>query len=170
MNVYIFSLLLVKHKTSKVAPECYVRKLSRKHFNVNITMLCQLFYRLFCRFWVEPGEPALCNSIFTWKENGFVWISINLITVGVLARSSGLPFNSIFPIVGLVWISELSFETNMFIMKEQQLHAWDNWYRNAVVCHKELHFTFSFFCMHVCVNKDGSRIVVFQLMTTTCQK
>ena len=64
----------------------------------------------------------------------------------MLARSSGQSFNSILPIVGLDWIPQLCqsniFETKeMIIMKEQRLFAWDNWFKNAVVCHKK-HYIF----------------------------
>ena len=54
----------------------------------------------FLRFSME-----LIFQMWTFK-NSYPWICY-LNGVRVLARSPGLPFNSIFPVVGLVWISQL---------------------------------------------------------------
>ena len=96
----------------------------------------------------------------------------------MLARSSGLPLNSIFPVNGLVWIFQLCLYEHFLKLKKCLSRKSSDYILGIIdikIPHHKKHylfyfqssncFTSSFFCMHFCVNKDGGRIIVFQLIT-----
>ena len=69
----IFSTLSLKYEASKFSPKCYVTKLSTYCFNVHITMLWWLFYKLLFR--VGPWQLVLCDITFIFEKKWMcAWI------------------------------------------------------------------------------------------------